>query len=456
MRIGIVTHAYYPHFGGVTENVAATRRALTRLGHRVTVITAGAGAGEREPGVIRIGGQVLVPWNGATVNLTHGMALESRLAEIYRRERFDLLHIHCPLAPMLPLAALRAARGRPVVGTFHATARANLGYALFRPLLARAFRHITVPVAVSEPARRFVAQYFPGPYRIVPNGVDLERFSPAVPPLRARDGVPTILSLGRLDPRKGIEHLIDAMPLVAAAIGRVRLLVAGDGPRARDLRARAGERARGLVEFLGPVPASAVPGLYAATDCLCAPAVRNESFGIVLLESMASARPVVASDIDGYRQVVTRGETGLLVPPADPRALAGALAVVLGDPGRGAAMGEAGRRCARRFAWDHVTAELVAIYREAMSATPALATDRAPMHASGRGEEAARRAEDASGSRVLVTTDGSRPRAREEELVVLGCERSVPGRARSGRARTRRERSPSGARHSGASQHGAI
>ncbi len=435
MRIGIVTHAYYPHYGGVTENVAATRRALARLGHRVTVITAGAGAGEREPGVIRIGGQILVPWNGATVNLTHGVALADRLAEIYRREQLDLLHIHCPLAPMLPLAALRAARGRPVVGMFHATARANLGYALFRPLLARAFRHITVPVAVSEPARRFVAQYFPGPYRIVPNGVDIERFSPTVKPFRAPDGVPTILSLGRLDPRKGIEHLIDAMPLVARAVGRVRLLVAGDGPRARDLRARAAERARGLVEFLGSVPAAAVPGLYAAADCLCAPAVRNESFGIVLLESMASARPVIASDIDGYRQVVVPGETGLLVPPGDPRALADSLSAVLGDPARRAAMGEAGRRRARRFAWEAVTAELVAIYDEAMGATPAAVPERAVAPASAQREDLAWR----------TNLAGSpRPRGREEELVVLGRESGSGHGARSGRARARRERTAAG------------
>jgi phosphatidylinositol alpha-mannosyltransferase len=411
VRIGIVTHAYYPHYGGVTENVAATRRALTRLGHRVTVITAGADSREHEPGVIRIGGQILVPWNGATVNLTHGWALADRLAEIYRRERFDLLHIHCPLAPMLPLAALRAARGRPVVGMFHATARANLGYAFFRPFLAPEFRRITVPVAVSEPARRFVAQYFPGPYRIVPNGVDIERFAPAATPYRAPDGVPTILSLGRLDPRKGIEHLIDAMPLVAAQIGRVRLLVAGDGPRARDLRARAAARAPGLVEFLGSVPAAAVPALYTAADCLCAPAVRNESFGIVLLESMASARPVVASDIDGYRQVVAPGETGLLVPPADPPALARALAAVLGDPALSAAMGDAGRRRALRFAWDQVTAELVTIYREAMDAAPVANAGRA---VAGAGHE----------DRVWrpdQVESGNRKR-REEELVVCGRE----------------------------------
>ncbi len=368
MRIGIVTHAYYPHFGGVTENVAATSRVLRALGHRVTVITAGPPNGHCEPGVIRIGSQTLVPWNGATVNFTYGFALTRLLRQIYRRERLDLIHIHCPLAPMLPLAALRAADGRPVVGMFHASARWNLGYALFKPLLAREFERISVPVAVSEPARRFVGQYFPGRYRLVPNGVDLERFSPVAPPLLRRDGVPTILAMGRLDPRKGIEHLIDALPTVARALGRVRLLVAGSGPRAHTLQARAAARAPGLVHFLGPVPAAQVPGLYATADCLCAPAVRNESFGIVLLEAMASGRAIVASDIAGYRQVVRPGETGLLVPPGSPTSLASALVSVLADPARQRAMGEAGRRLARTYAWDQVTARLLQVYGEALAA----------------------------------------------------------------------------------------
>lgn len=372
MRIGIVTHAYFPHFGGVSENVAGVRRVLIKLGHRVTVITAGARSAAADPGVVRIGGQWMVPWNGATVNFTHGLDLAARLSEIYRREELDLVHIHCPLAPMLPLAALRAAAGRPIVGMFHATADSNLGYRLFRPLLARDFARITVPVAVSDPARRFVAQYFPGDYRLVPNGVDIERFSPRVRPqssLRG-DGRATILVMGRLDPRKGVEHAIDAMPRVREAIGPVTLLIAGDGPRAARLRLRADKIAPGLVRFLGAVPPAEVEGLYAAADCLCAPAVRNESFGIVLLEAMASARPVVASDISGYRLLVEPGENGLLVPPAHPEALAQALIAVLSDRRRAAAMGEAGRARALLFSWERVTARLLQVYREALGERP--------------------------------------------------------------------------------------
>ncbi len=369
MRIGIVTHAYYPHYGGVTENVAATARGLRHRGHRVTVITAGASTAAEERGVIRIGNQRLVPWNGATVNFTYGIGLVNRLRDIYRRERFDVVHVHCPLAPMLPLAALKAADGRPVVGTFHATARSNLGYALFRPPLAREFAKITVPVAVSEPARRFVGQYFPGPYELIPNGVDLDRFSPTISPLFPRDGVPTVLAMGRLDPRKGLEHLIDALPSVARELGRVRLLIAGDGPRATQLRARAQTKAPDLVRFLGPISAANVPRLYAAADCLCAPAVRNESFGIVLLEAMASSRVVVASDISGYRQVVEPGETGLLVPPRDAAGLARALTAVLMNPTLRARMGEAGRRRARTYAWDNVVEKLIQVYARALSAS---------------------------------------------------------------------------------------
>jgi phosphatidylinositol alpha-mannosyltransferase len=243
LNIGIVTHAYYPHFGGVTENVSGVARALRQLGHRVLIITAGAPRGvraTREADLVRIGGQRLVPWNGASVNFTYGFRLESRLRAIYRDAGLDLLHIHCPLSPMLPLAGLRAADGWPVVGMFHATARSNLGYQIFQPFLQREFARITIPVAVSEPARAFVGRYFPAAYQLVPNGVDLERFAPARPPLMS--GPPTILALGRLDPRKGVEHLIDAMPRAPctgprAALDRGRRpaplgpRTAGAGPR---------------------------------------------------------------------------------------------------------------------------------------------------------------------------------------------------------------------------------
>lgn len=377
MRIGIVTHAYFPHFGGVSENVAGTSRTLRDLGHRVTVITAGAPGAAPSPDVIRVGGQRMVPWNGARVNFTFGHDLSRRLKEIYRERKFDLVHIHCPLSPMLPLAALRAANGLPVVGMFHATAESNLGYYLFREPLAREFARITVPVAVSEPARQFVAQYFPGRYRVVPNGVDIERFSPRVAVFAGRRDArrPTILVMGRLDPRKGVEHAIDALPRVVEEIGPVNLVVAGDGPRARRLQARAAKRAPGLVRFLGAIPESGVPALYAGADCVCAPAVRNESFGIVLLEAMASACPVVASDISGYRMLVVPGETGLLVPPADPDALAEALILVLADRRRALAMAEAGRMRARSYSWERVAARLMRVYREALGESPEGALD---------------------------------------------------------------------------------
>jgi phosphatidylinositol alpha-mannosyltransferase len=247
---------------------------------------------------------------------------------------------------------------------FHATARSNLGYQLFQPYLRRQFARIAVPIAVSEPARAFVARYFPGAYHLLPNGVDLERFAPRPP---RRDGRPTILALGRLDPRKGLEHLIDAVPALEQALGPVRLIIAGDGPRADSLRRRA--RA-GSIEFLGPVARERTPDLYAAADCLCAPATRNESFGIVLLEAMASARPVVATDLSGYRRVVAAGETGWLVPPGDPEALAQALASVLVDPDAARAMGHAGRERARAYSWPRVSERLVTLYERALRPAP--------------------------------------------------------------------------------------
>jgi len=379
VRIGVVTHAYYPHFGGVTENVAGSTRALRALGHQVTIVTAGPQNGRRPGEVIRLGSQCMVPWNGASVNFTYGTHLVRQLQALYREQGFDLVHVHCPLAPMLPLAAVRAAAtaGIPAVGTFHATASWNIGYHLFRRSLRWYFDHLDRKLAVSEPAREFVNRYFPGTYQLMPNGVDLERFSP-----RLRSGTlaphrPTILCAGRLDPRKGVEHLIDAVALVARTVPEVRLLVIGDGPRRRRVEARARRVAPRQVEFMGPVSPRELPDHFAAADLVCCPATHNESFGIVLLEAMAAARPVVASGISGYRLVVKDRITGRLVTPGAPAELAQLITALLGDPEQAQRLGQAGRRLASDYSWQVVGRQLQGVYYELLG-RPAPTPEPAP------------------------------------------------------------------------------
>ncbi|HER43007.1 MAG TPA: glycosyltransferase family 1 protein, partial [Candidatus Eisenbacteria bacterium] len=301
MKIGIVTQSYYPKPGGVTEVVHHTAAELRRSGHDVTIITTRYGPGRRkEPGVIRIGRNVLFPANGAWTNVTAGWRLRHQLEEIFRRERFDIIQTHCPLVPTLPALTLLADRqGARLVGTFHAAAESNFLYALLRPLVEWGAANLDHRIAVSEPCRDFNAKYFPGDYEIIPNGIDTDRFHPGIPPIEGlRDGKLNILFVGRMDRRKGLPHLFRALPLIQRHIPRlVRLILVGEGNMRRRVMPRPISLGGAEITAVGRVDAGLLPRYYASADIFCAPATGRESFGIVLLEAMATGVPIVASDI---------------------------------------------------------------------------------------------------------------------------------------------------------------
>ena len=395
LRIGILSQAYHPAVGGVTEHVDATARALRGRGHEVTVITAGfserdwrgsasngnghlrhegnGGDGAREDSepprdasephrIVRIGRNLAVPYNGAENNLTIGLGLRRKLCAILERERFDLLHVHCPVSPVLPLLALRVAR-QPIVGTFHSTVTSDLAFRLFRRALLPSFRRIDRSLAVSEEARSCVLRHFPGPVDVLPNGVSLDRFRPGLPRLeRFDDGIPNLLFVGRHDPRKGLPELMTACETLARDSVPFRLIVVGDGV----LRQRIERLARGplqaRVHFEGRVSNDRLPRYYASADVFCSPARGGESFGIVLLEAMASGLPIVATDLPGYRTVLTPGVEGLTVPTRDPASLSRALRTLLERPELRREMGSRGIETARRFAWPGIVERLESIY----------------------------------------------------------------------------------------------
>lgn len=367
MKIGIVSQSYYPRFGGVTEHVHHTALELQRRGHRVTVVTSRFRGRAEDFGVPveRVGYNVLIPFNRAFVDFTVGLDLRSGLDRVFRRHDFDLVHVHCPLAPSLPLIAVRHAPCR-VIGTFHSTGGRSVLQDWFREPLRRAVERLDARIAVSETARASAELYFPGEYHIVPNGVDVERFHPAVPPFEEwrEPGTVNVLFVGRLDPRKGVHVLLAAWPeVVKRTAGRARLLVVGDSYLRAKFEASVAPAARSTVRFLGHVPIRDLPRWYATGDVFVSPATGNESFGIVLVEAMAAGRPVVCSDIPGYRCVVTPGRDGVMVPPSDPGALAEAIAALVDDPARRAHLAARGRPRALEFAWPRVTDRIEAVYR---------------------------------------------------------------------------------------------
>lgn len=384
MRIAIVTQSYHPVFGGVTEHVQGLALSLLRRGHEVAVITGGVDGASvsseerclRRAGgdVIRVGRPYRVRCNGASVTIVGEPGLASRLRAL-PRNRFDVVHVHSPLEPFLPMAAAFWFDA-PIVGTFHSAGRRGRGYRIFRPLLLPIMQRLRIRTVVSASARDYVEKVFPGSYRSIPNGVDLDRFRRGAQPYRAGKTMDRsharVLMVGRLDPRKGHEIALAAVERYSDAAEQlglrsieppcVRLDIVGDGP----LRRRLVDRAKRLpVRFHGSLSGAETADLYRRADLVLAPAQYGESFGVVLLEAMAAGCPVIASDIPGYRDVLAGSGAGLLVARDDPYAWAHAMRELLVQPWKMRAMAESGEAYVARFSWDLLAGEMEKVYEEA-------------------------------------------------------------------------------------------
>src|SRR5438445_9182725 len=368
MRICQVSPYDFLHPGGVSEHVRHLSAQLRRRGHEVTVLAPSSRVGDDHgiAGYVRIGRSVPVRSNGSVARIALSFHLVRRVRALLADADFDVVHYHEPLVPALPITVLRFHHGANV-GTFHAMARRNLGYYYGRPFLKRYFNRLHGLIAVSAPARDFVARYFEGDYRIVPNGIDCARFHPNMTPVDSArtPGWLTILFVGRLESRKGFPTLLEAYGALRRERANVRLVVVGDGPMRWGYERQAEAFGIPDVQFCGHVSAELIPRYYASADVFCAPASGGESFGIVLLEAMASGVPVAASDIPGFSQVVAPGEDGLLVPPRDPEAWTAALGTLLDDPPTRRRMGQNGVHKAQQYDWGRVVDSVLDVYGEA-------------------------------------------------------------------------------------------
>ena len=362
MKIGLVTPYVYPLPGGVNDHVGHLYEALRARGHDVRILTASHGLQRSSEGdVIRIGKGFSVPANGSMGTLTVSPRYRSQIQAVLDREQFDLLHFHEPFVPLLALFTLRESRSVNIA-TFHAYAGYAPGYQLGGKMLGPVARNLHGRIAVSAAARHFADRYLPGDYKVIPNGVDLGRFAHAVPVARWQDGRPNILFVGRLEPRKGLLPLLKAYRILRKSGCDCRLLVVGSGPQEREARRYVMTRRLPDVEFLGRVSDGDKVQLFKTADVYASPATGRESFGIVLLEAMASGTAIVCSDIHGYKGVVKRGEQALLAPPGESRPLAEAILRLLADPDLRARMGASGLDRVVEFGWERVAARVDAYY----------------------------------------------------------------------------------------------
>lgn len=373
MKIGLVSPYDYTHPGGVNNHIKPLGEWLQRLGHEVkTFAPSSRQQAEREtPNFYRIGRVFSVPVNDSVARITLSFHLASRVMDICARERFDVLHFHEPLMPALPLTMLRLARnvGVATVGTFHAFAKSNIGYYYGRPLLKPYLHRLDEAIAVSPAARDFVRQYFDIDPRVIPNGVDVEMFRPGHAPIRhLRDDRVNVVFVGRLEKRKGLRDLLLAYAVMKERFPRSRLIIVGDGPLRSVVEQHISKRRLQDVVLAGFVPESVKPRYYATADIFCAPATGGESFGIVLLEAMASGVPVVCTEVPGYLTVVEPGVDSLTVRPKRPAELAQTLTVLARDAELRRRLGEAGLRKAQRYSWREVTGQVLAVYQDARRA----------------------------------------------------------------------------------------
>src|SRR5215471_7972712 len=377
MKVGLVSPYDFATAGGVNDHVRHLAVQLQKLGHetRIFAPSSRADIGFDAARFYRIGTPIAIPVNDSVARITLSFHLANRVAGIIADENFDVLHFHEPLMPALPMTMLRMSTTANV-GTFHAFARSNVGYYYGRPILKPYLGHLHRAIAVSEPAKAFVNRYFRDfPLRVIPNGVDLELYQPGLAPIRhLRDENLNILFVGRLEKRKGLGDLLRAYRAMVERVPRTRLIVVGDGPLRGKVESYVARHHLPNVVLAGYVPDKVKPRYYNSADIFCAPATGAESFGIVLLEALASGLPVVATEVPGYMSVLEPGRDSITVPPKNWRELAASLVILARDEELRRRLADYALLKARRYSWDLIASEVVEVYQDArrvLAAQPA-------------------------------------------------------------------------------------
>ncbi|MEU2627864.1 glycosyltransferase family 4 protein [Kitasatospora sp. NPDC007106] len=381
MRIGIVCPYDWDVPGGVQFHIRDLAEHLIRLGHEVSVLAPAEDESALPPYVVSAGRAVAVPYNGSVARLSFGILSAARVRRWLNDGRFDILHVHEPSSPSLSMLAAWSASG-PMVGTFHTSNPRSRAMIAASPILQPGLEKMSARIAVSEYARRTLVEHLGGDAVVIPNGVDVRFFADAEPDPRWRGGVlagtgapATIGFIGRInEPRKGLPTLLAALPRILEERPGTRLLVAGKGDREEAVEGLApGVRAQ--VEFLGMVSDEEKARLLRSVDLYVAPNTGGESFGIILVEAMSAGAPVLASDLDAFRQVLDGGAAGELFPVEDADALAAAAVKLLGDPERLRDLREAASRHVRRFDWETVGADILSVYETVTDGMPPVAED---------------------------------------------------------------------------------
>ncbi len=363
-KIAIVTPYYYPLYGGVQEYVYHLKKEYKKMGHFVKIITGDFGGKSKdEEDVIRIGKGFPFLINGSTGRIIL-IRKGEKVREILNKYNFDIIHIQEPFVPFLSHDIIKHSKAVNF-GTFHANFESNIYYKISRFFLMPLWEKLHGKIAVSPSAKSSITKYFKGEIEIIPNGVDINRFSPKNPKiLKYADNKINILFTGRIEKRKGLIYLLQAFKLLKQKYSNIRLIIVGKGPLLKKYIDFVSKNSIPDIHFEGFVSISDLPKYYSTAHIFCSPALFGESFGIVLLEAMAAGLPVVAFNISGYNDVVANLEDGLLSIPRDIHDLYEKLELLISHPALMKELGRRGRIKAKRFTWENIAKRNIKFYNE--------------------------------------------------------------------------------------------
>jgi len=382
MKILMVSDVYFPYIGGIPVHIYNLAQELRRRNHVVKILTTKFSVNrlfkitnplypeeEDEKNVYRVGKALVFRANKSFAAFPFGWRLGKQIKEIVEENNFDIIHIHGSLAPVLPLYILKFSKSKNVI-TLHSYFKNSLGYILFRPYLYPFFKKIHGIIAVSNAAKIATEKYFPGEYEIIPNGVNINFFNPEVPPFEKYfNYYPRLLFVGRFEPRKGLKYLLQALPLIKKEFPNFLLLVIGKGVLGYSYHEYLSSEVKKNVVFCGAVPFEDLPRYYTTCNIFVAPSIGAESFGIILLEAMACGRPIVASNIPGYREIMENGKEGFLVSPCNFREIAEKVIELAKDESTAKKMGEKGREKALNYSWEKISIKVENFYYKILTSS---------------------------------------------------------------------------------------
>jgi len=371
MKIGIVCPYAINKHGGVQEVILSLRDGLISKGHSVKIITPSPrikGVAEAPEGVIYIGSSTDFRSPMRTTTQVSNVVDNELIDGILAKEKFDILHFHEPWQPLLSRQLLQ--RSTSVnIATFHSklpeTMMSRTVIKVVTPYLKSVMQYLHELTAVSNSGAEYAAGLTDQPITIIPNGIDLAKYRMAGKPRPSSQK--TILFIGRLERRKGAKYLLQAFQLLAQDNPDVRLIIAGDGPERERLEMLADDLKLTNIEFLGFVSEELKMKLLHDTDLLCSPAVYGESFGIVLLEAMATGTVCVAGNNSGYNDVMQGIGQLSLVNPHDTEEFARRLHLLLNEEALRKVWREWAAEYVKQFSYPRVVDQYEELYREALA-----------------------------------------------------------------------------------------